>query len=246
MPNPNARTVYLYEVLSEVTETQRLKGVMIGLGVDVVGKPFLMNLCEAPHLLVAGTTGSGQECLPEHAPGEHSPALPAERRAAAPGGSEDGGDVAVQRPAATDDWESKFSLIPLIFGTLKGAFYSLLFAIPIGVLGAIYTSEFLHPRVRGIVKPAMELMASLPSVVLGFVAALVLAPVIETWIGAVVLAFVIVPGTLILAAYLWQMLPLELGIRAAGRSALPAHDAGGAHRDLCHRQPGTLAGALAF
>ncbi len=64
MPNPKARTVYLYEVLSEVTETQRLKGVMIGVGVDVVGKPFLMNLCEAPHLLIAGTTGSGKSvCL---------------------------------------------------------------------------------------------------------------------------------------------------------------------------------------
>jgi S-DNA-T family DNA segregation ATPase FtsK/SpoIIIE len=64
MPNPHSRTVYLSEVLSEVSEQQRLKGVMIGLGVDVVGKPFLMNLCEAPHLLIAGTTGSGKSvCL---------------------------------------------------------------------------------------------------------------------------------------------------------------------------------------
>ena len=64
IPNPRSRTVYLSEVLSEVSEQQRLKGVMIGLGVDVVGKPFLMNLCEAPHLLIAGTTGSGKSvCL---------------------------------------------------------------------------------------------------------------------------------------------------------------------------------------
>jgi DNA segregation ATPase FtsK/SpoIIIE, S-DNA-T family len=64
IPNPTGRTVYLHEVLSELTEQQRLKGVMIGLGVDVVGKPFLMNLCEAPHLLIAGTTGSGKSvCL---------------------------------------------------------------------------------------------------------------------------------------------------------------------------------------
>jgi len=64
IPNPTGRTVYLQEVLSEMTEQQRLKGVMIGLGVDVVGKPFLMNLCEAPHLLIAGTTGSGKSvCL---------------------------------------------------------------------------------------------------------------------------------------------------------------------------------------
>jgi S-DNA-T family DNA segregation ATPase FtsK/SpoIIIE len=47
-----------------MSEQQRMKGVMIGLGVDVVGKPFLMNLCECPHLLIAGTTGSGKSvCL---------------------------------------------------------------------------------------------------------------------------------------------------------------------------------------
>jgi S-DNA-T family DNA segregation ATPase FtsK/SpoIIIE len=64
IPNPESRVVYLYDVLSKITERQRLGGVMIGLGVDVVGKPFLMNLCDAPHLLVAGTTGSGKSvCL---------------------------------------------------------------------------------------------------------------------------------------------------------------------------------------
>ena len=64
IPNPTGRTVYLSEVLSELSEQQRVKGVMIGLGVDVVGKPFIMNLCEAPHLLIAGTTGSGKSvCL---------------------------------------------------------------------------------------------------------------------------------------------------------------------------------------
>jgi len=64
IPNPKSRTVYLHDVLEEVTERQRLTGVMLALGVDVVGQPFLMNLCDAPHLLVAGTTGSGKSvCL---------------------------------------------------------------------------------------------------------------------------------------------------------------------------------------
>jgi phosphate transport system permease protein len=53
----------------------------------------------------------------------------------------------------------------------------------------------------------MELMASLPSVVLGFLAALVIAPVVENWIAAVILAFVLVPLLLLLAAHLWQLLP---------------------------------------
>ena len=121
-----------------------------------------------------------------------------------------------QSTGATDAFEPKLSIVPLIFGTLKGTFYSLFFAIPIALLAAIYTSEFLPQRVRGKVKPVMEVMASLPSVVLGFVAALVLAPVIETWIAAVILTFAVLPLSLILAAYLWQLLPTRLVLRFGG------------------------------
>jgi phosphate transport system permease protein len=53
----------------------------------------------------------------------------------------------------------------------------------------------------------MEMMESLPTVVLGFVAALILAPIVENWIGAVMLAFVAMPMSLMAAAYLWQILP---------------------------------------
>ncbi|MEI8181943.1 MAG: ABC transporter permease subunit [Desulfomonile sp.] len=121
-----------------------------------------------------------------------------------------------QSTGGTDAFEPKLSLIPLIFGTLKATFYSLMFAIPLALLGAIYTSEFLPLRARGKVKPIMEIMASLPSVVLGFVAALVLAPVVETWIAAIILAFVVLPVCLILAACLWQILPPVLALRLEG------------------------------
>ncbi len=121
-----------------------------------------------------------------------------------------------QSSAASDELEPKLSLVPLIFGTIKATVYSLLFAIPIALLGAIYTSEFLHRRVRAMVKPVMEMMASLPSVVLGFVAALVLAPIVETWIAAVLLAFVVMPFCLVLSAYAWQFLPSRLAIRLQG------------------------------
>lgn len=121
-----------------------------------------------------------------------------------------------QSSAATDDYEAKLSLVPLIFGSLKAALYSMLFAVPIAILGAVYTSEFVHHRLRGAIKPAMEMMASLPSVVLGFVAALVLAPVVETWIAAVLLAFVVLPLALMLGAYFWQLLPVHLANRFKG------------------------------
>jgi phosphate transport system permease protein len=122
-----------------------------------------------------------------------------------------------QSTGATDAFESKMSLVPLIFGTLKATFYSLLFAIPLSLFGAVYTSEFLPVDVRGKVKPIMEIMASLPSVVLGFVAALVLAPIVENWIAAVVLAFVVMPLSVVLGAYLWQLLPPETALRLEGR-----------------------------
>ena len=62
----------------------------------------------------------------------------------------------------------------------------------------------------------MEIMASLPSVVLGFVAALVLAPIVESWIGAVILAFVVLPMSLVASAYLWQLIPVRITLKLEG------------------------------
>jgi phosphate transport system permease protein len=121
-----------------------------------------------------------------------------------------------QSSAGTDQFEPKLSLIPLIFGTLKATIYALLFAVPIALLAAIYTSEFLHHSVRAVVKPAMEMMAGLPSVVLGFIAALILAPIVENVVPAVLLCLILVPMVLLSAGYLWQMLPRRVGLRLAG------------------------------
>lgn len=121
-----------------------------------------------------------------------------------------------QSTGATDAFEPKLSLVPLIFGTLKATFYSLLFAAPLALLAAIYTSEFVPKNVHGKIKPIMEIMASLPSVVLGFVAALVLAPIVESWIGAVILAFVVAPMSLVASAYLWQLIPVRVTLRLEG------------------------------
>ena len=118
--------------------------------------------------------------------------------------------------SGADAFEPKLSLVPLIFGTIKATVYSLLFAIPIALGAAIYTSEFVHYKVRAVVKPTMELMASLPSVVLGFIAALILAPIVETWLGAIFFAFVLLPTGLFLSAYLWQLLPSPIALRYGG------------------------------
>jgi phosphate transport system permease protein len=114
-----------------------------------------------------------------------------------------------QSSSGTDVFEPKFSLTPLIFGTVKATVYAMLFALPVSLLGAIYTSEFVHAGVRATVKPIMEAMESLPTVVMGFIGALILAPIVESWIASVLLAFIVLPLGLMLAAFLWQMLPRD-------------------------------------
>jgi phosphate transport system permease protein len=109
-----------------------------------------------------------------------------------------------QSSAATDDFEPKFSLTPLIFGTLKGTFYAMLFAVPLALLGAIYTSQFGSPRLRQWIKPTVETMAAIPSVVIGFLAALWLAPLVERNIAALFLSLALLPTTFVLALLAWQ------------------------------------------
>lgn len=72
----------------------------------------------------------------------------------------------------------KVSLWPLILGTLKATFVGMLFACPVGVAAAVFSSEFAPRRLREVLKPVIELLAGIPSVVMGFFALIVLA----TWL----------------------------------------------------------------
>lgn len=112
-----------------------------------------------------------------------------------------------QSSGGTDDFEPKYSLIPLIFGTVKATVFAMLFAVPIAFLTAIYTSEILHRDVRAFVKPTIELMAGLPSVVLGFLAALVFAPWVEARLPQVLSLFFVVPFALLLGGHLTNICP---------------------------------------
>ena len=118
-------------------------------------------------------------------------------------------DYTWQSSSGTDDFEPKFSLSPLAYGTLKGTFYALLLAIPISLCGALYTSQFMHPSLRNLVKPTVEVMAALPSVVLGFFAGLWLAPLVADMVPAVMLMLFVLPGVSLVAAFLWRQIPLQ-------------------------------------
>lgn len=112
-----------------------------------------------------------------------------------------------QSTSANDDFEEKFSLIPITFGTIKAALFAMLFATPIAVLGAIYTAYFMSPRMRRVVKPSIELMEALPTVIIGFLAGLWFAPIVETHLTAVFSLMVALPLSALLAGLVWYVLP---------------------------------------
>jgi phosphate transport system permease protein len=112
-----------------------------------------------------------------------------------------------QSTGGSDDFEPKFSMMPLIFGSLKGTAYALFFSVPVALLAAVFSAAFLPLEFKRIIKPLMEIMASLPSVVLGFLAGLWLAPILETRVPSVLAIIVLLPITALAAGFLWCRLP---------------------------------------
>lgn len=111
-----------------------------------------------------------------------------------------------QSTSADDSAESKMSLTPLIFGTFKATVFAMLFAVPVAVMAAIYASEFMSKNLRSKIKPTIEMMASLPSVVLGFIAAMILAPYIRDHLSSVLVGLVVVPVCILVGSALWPLL----------------------------------------
>ncbi|WED22322.1 ABC transporter permease subunit [Vibrio sp. JC009] len=112
-----------------------------------------------------------------------------------------------QSTAASDEYEAKFSFVPITFGTLKAALFCMLISTPIAVLGAIYTAYFMTPAMRRVVKPSIELMEALPTVIIGFLAGMWLAPIVERHLPAVFILFVMLPLFILLVGALWTLIP---------------------------------------
>ena len=80
------------------------------------------------------------------------------------------------------------------------------------LLAALYVSEFMHPSVKAYVKPVVEIMAALPSVVLGFLAGLWLAPVLEPIVPGLFLIPLVLPIVILIAYCGWRLLPLTIRV----------------------------------
>ncbi|WP_394133017.1 ABC transporter permease subunit [Shewanella maritima] len=112
-----------------------------------------------------------------------------------------------QSTSGSDDFEAKLSLMPLAFGTMKAAFYAMLFAVPLAISGAIYTAYFMTPKVRNIVKPTIEIMEALPTVILGFLAGLWLAPLVEDHLPGIFMLLLMLPIGILTTAFAWHLMP---------------------------------------
>lgn len=101
--------------------------------------------------------------------------------------------------------EPKMSLVPVVFGTLKATFYAMFFAVPLALASAMYVSHFTTPGLKRAIKPVVEVMAAVPTVVVGFLVLLWAAPLVGRWIVGVFAGLLTIPLTFTAMMLVWQL-----------------------------------------
>ena len=125
--------------------------------------------------------------------------------------------------------EKHFGILPLLNGTLLIAAGSMLIALPVGLTSAIYLSEYSSPRVRAVIKPVLEVLAGIPTVVYGYFALTFVTPIIRALFpgtgifnaasGAIVVGIMIIPMVASLSEDALNAVPLSLREAAFGLGA---------------------------
>lgn len=131
--------------------------------------------------------------------------------------------------------EPRYGIAPLLAGTLVSSVIALLLAVPVGTLVAVYLSEFAGPRLRELAKPALELLAGMPTVVFGYFALLFVTPLLQRFIpglpgfnllsAGLVIGILIVPYVSSLAEDALRAVPMELREASAALGAGRFHTA---------------------
>ena len=88
--------------------------------------------------------------------------------------------VYIWQPVSTIE---KYNIIPLVVGSIKATLVALLFAVPLSLAAALYVSQLSRPRIKEVIKPAIEMLSGIPSVVVGFFVLIVLATVLQKLFG---------------------------------------------------------------
>jgi phosphate transport system permease protein len=133
------------------------------------------------------------------------------------------GEVSFSQFFSLDDWaptqaDPTFGVLNLVVGTLSVTFWSLLVAVPLGLLSAIYLSEYATPRVRRAIKPVLEVLAGIPTVALGVFAITFISPEVQDLLPG----FVKTPPFFVLAASLGIALLLVPIIASISDDAMKA------------------------
>lgn len=126
----------------------------------------------------------------------------------------------------------RFGVLPIVTGTFLIVFFSSLIAIPIGFLAAVYLSEYSHRKVRKVLKPVLELLAGIPSIVYGYFALTFITPILRNTIpnvevfnalsASIAVGVMIIPMVLSMSEDAMQAVPSSLreGAYALGMTKL--------------------------
>jgi phosphate transport system permease protein len=96
------------------------------------------------------------------------------------------------------------TLWPLLFGSLKATVYAMLFGVPLGLGAAIYCAQFSSIRLRAWIRSSLEILNAVPTVLLGLIAVLWLAPRLYAGLSALVACLLLLPGVMLLGMCVWQ------------------------------------------
>ena len=113
-------------------------------------------------------------------------------------------DFIWQTTYAKDYQEPKYSIVPLVLGSIKAACLALIIAVPLALFAAMYTAFFAPTKLRNWIKPSIEMLEAIPSVVLGFIAAIWLAPLAEQFLLSFAVFLVCVPLLIFLFSLIYQ------------------------------------------
>jgi phosphate transport system permease protein len=120
---------------------------------------------------------------------------------------------------------ARFGVLPLVTGTLTVTFWACLVCMPCGLGAAIYLSEYARPRVRGILKPALEVLAGIPTVVFGFFALTFFTPLLDD-LGTGVSTFNVLAAGLVMGV---MLIPTVASISEDAMGAVPQELRDGAY-----------------
>jgi phosphate transport system permease protein len=140
------------------------------------------------------------------------------------------GEVSVVEFLTGTDWAplfepARFGVVPLAVGTLSVTFWACLVAMPFGLGAAIYLSEYARPRVRRVLKPALEVLAGIPTVVFGFFALTFVTPLLRD-LGIDVEIFNALSAGLVMGV---MLIPTVASISEDAMSAVPRELRDGAY-----------------